>query len=337
MKQPTVSVLIPTLNSAQTLPACLESIVTQNYPRERVEIIVADGGSSDGTPELALSYGAEVIENPLKTGEAGKAAALRRAAGDLVALVDSDNILPQRDWLVRMIAPMAENRDLVGSEPWEFTRRDCDPAFTRYCAMLGMNDPLCHFIGNYDRLNMLTGKWTSLPVNAVDGDDFLTVELEAGLMPTIGANGTVWRRDALGQWRDRDYFFDVDVTDGLARSGSFRFAKVKIGIVHLYADGLHQFAAKQTRRIRDYLYFRRYGRRSDQWSAGHKRGLVRFMSACLTVAPLLKDSWTGYRRSSDSAWLLHAPACWLTLVIYAWGAVVGQLRRSPESRERWNA
>ena len=309
----------------------------QDYPPERVEVIVADGGSTDGTPELAQTYGAEVIQNPLKTGEAGKAVALRRARGDLVALVDSDNILPQRDWLVKMVAPMAENRDLIGSEPWEFTRRDGDSAFTRYCAMLGMNDPLCHFIGNYDRLNMLTGMWTSLPVTTVDGDDYLTIELEAGMLPTIGANGTIWRREALGQWRDRDYLFDIDVTDSLARSGKYRFAKVKIGIVHLYADGLRQFASKQTRRIRDYLYFRQLGRRSDQWGAGPKLGLMRFVIACVTVAPLLRDSWTGYRRSGDSAWLLHAPACWLTLIIYGWGTVLGRLRRSPESREGWNA
>ena len=315
----------------------MASIVEQDYPPELVEIIVADGGSSDGTPELARSYGAEVIGNPLKTGEAGKATALRRASNDLVALVDSDNILPRRDWLARMAAPIAENEDIAGSEPWEFTRREGDRAFTRYCAMLGMNDPLCHFIGNYDRLNMLTATWTSLPVNAVDGKDYVTVELEAGLLPTIGANGTVWRRDALRQWRDRDYLFDVDVPSDLARSGKFRFAKVKIGIVHLYADGLRQFGSKQTRRIRDYLYFRRSGQRPDQLDARRKRGLLRFVTACLTVAPLLRDSWIGYRRSRDPAWLLHAPACWLTLFIYGWGAVAGRVRRRPESRARWNA
>ena len=337
MNKPAISVLIPTLNSARTLPACLDSIGEQDYPRELVEIVVADGGSSDGTPELARSYGAAVIENPLKTGEAGKAAALRRASNDLVALVDSDNILPRRDWIARMVAPIAGNDDIIGSEPWEFTLRDGDPAFTRYCAMLGMNDPLCHFIGNYDRLNMLTETWTSLPVKAVDGEDYVTLELEAGLLPTIGANGTVWRRDALRQWRDRDYLFDIDVPSDLARSGKLRFAKVKVGIVHLYADGLRQFGSKQTRRIRDYLYFRQSGQRSDQWDARHRRGLLRFVIACLTVAPLLRDSWIGYRRSRDMAWLLHAPACWLTLVIYGWGAVVGRVRRRPESRERWNA
>ena len=179
---------------------------------------------------------------------------------------------------------------------------------------------------------MLTETWTSLPVKAVDSASYVTVELEAGLLPTIGASGTVWRREALRQWRDRDYLFDVDVPGDLARSGKLRFAKVKIGIVHLYANGLRQFASEQTRRIRDYLYFRRSGRRSDQWGARHKRGLLRFVIACLTVAPLLRDSWTGYRRSRDPAWLLHAPACWLTLVIYGWGAVVGRARRRPESR-----
>ena len=121
---------------------------------------------------------------------------------------------------------------------------------------------------------MLTETWTSLPVKAVDSASYVTVELEAGLLPTIGANGTVWRREALRQWRDRDYLFDVDVPDDLARSGKLRFAKVKIGIVHLYANGLRQFASKQTRRIRDYLYFRRSGRRSDQWGARHKRGAI---------------------------------------------------------------
>ena len=76
MNLPSVSVLIPTLNAARTLDRCLTSIVEQDYPKELVEIIVADGGSNDGTQELAASFGAEVIENRLTTEEAGTAAAL---------------------------------------------------------------------------------------------------------------------------------------------------------------------------------------------------------------------------------------------------------------------
>ncbi len=334
---PTVSVLIPTLNSDRTVDSCLASIVEQDYPSELVEIIVADGGSDDRTREVAEGYGAEVIVNRLRTGETGKMAALRHARHDLVALVDSDNILPRPDWLKKMVAPLVMDEKIVGSEPWEFTRRDGDPPFTRYCAMLGMNDPICHFIGNYDRMNLLTETWTSLPVNAEDGEDFVIIDPEPGVLPTIGANGTVWRRDALNIWKDRDYLFDIDVLESLVEDGQHRFAKVKIGIIHLYADGLRQFSVKQTRRVSDYLYFRASGRRSYPWTAERRMGILRFVIACVTVAPLLRDTLVGYRRSRDLAWLLHAPSCWVTLAIYTWGFLASRARRLPQSRKRWHA
>jgi len=49
---PLVSVIIPTLNSAKTLKDCLESIVAQDYPKDKIEIIIADGSSTDGTLEI---------------------------------------------------------------------------------------------------------------------------------------------------------------------------------------------------------------------------------------------------------------------------------------------
>lgn len=45
---PTVSVVIPTLNAAGVLGPCLESIAAQDYPRDRLELIIADGGSTGG-------------------------------------------------------------------------------------------------------------------------------------------------------------------------------------------------------------------------------------------------------------------------------------------------
>ncbi len=72
LRQKSVSILIPTLNCARTLQACLASIAAQNYPPELVEIIVADGGSTDGTLDVARGYTDRIVPNPLKTGEAGK-------------------------------------------------------------------------------------------------------------------------------------------------------------------------------------------------------------------------------------------------------------------------
>jgi len=101
LNEPSISIIIPTYNSEKVLPLCLESIETQDY-RGDIEIIIADGGSTDSTLEIAKQYTNKIYPNPLKTGEAGKAVGLRHSKGEIIALIDSDNILPSRDWLSRM-------------------------------------------------------------------------------------------------------------------------------------------------------------------------------------------------------------------------------------------
>ena len=155
-----------------------------------IDLVIADAGSSDGTQEIAREYGATLVENPLKTGEAGKSAGIAASSGDLIALVDSDNILDDARWLEKMIRPF-DDPEIVAAEPLFYTRRDTDPALTRYFSMLGMNDPICLFLGNYDRFSMVTGKWTELP--------------------TIGANGFVFRRSLIESVNWSPYSFDIDV------------------------------------------------------------------------------------------------------------------------------
>ena len=110
-----VSIVVPTLNSGKTLGQCLYSIHQQEYDGE-IEIIVADGGSTDETVSIAREYNSLIVENPLKTGEAGKAVGTREASGEIIAFIDSDNILPDRQWLGRMIAPF-DDPAIAGSEP----------------------------------------------------------------------------------------------------------------------------------------------------------------------------------------------------------------------------
>ena len=57
----TVSFLIPTLNAASVLEPCLKAIVDQNYPKDKIEIVVADGGSTDKTLIIAKKYGLKFI------------------------------------------------------------------------------------------------------------------------------------------------------------------------------------------------------------------------------------------------------------------------------------
>lgn len=336
-QQLSVSFVIPTLNSAKTLEACLAAILAQRISRAEYEIVIADAGSTDKTVAIARRMGVDkVVENRLKTGEAGKTAGIKAATGDLIALVDSDNILPDERWLEQMTAPFRDP-DIVASEPLEYTSRKGDPALTRYFALLGMNDPLCLFTGNYDRVCAVTGKWTGLRVPQQDMGEYLKLTLAEECLPTIGANGFVFRRSLLSHVSWDPYFFDIDVMHQAVRAGFRQVAKVKTGIVHLYCARLGDFARKQRRRIRDFLFFAQEKQRTYPWDRQRKAGIVRFALATVLVLPVVAQAAVGFCRRPDWAWLYHVPVCWITLWTYGVGTLRKTLglRQAPEARDGW--
>ncbi|HST88545.1 MAG TPA: glycosyltransferase, partial [Ktedonobacterales bacterium] len=53
---PLVSLVVATRNEAKHLPALLESLAASEYPVERIEVLIVDGESTDGTREVAQGY-----------------------------------------------------------------------------------------------------------------------------------------------------------------------------------------------------------------------------------------------------------------------------------------
>lgn len=333
-----LSIVIPTLNSSETLGECLAAIRSQTLPREEYEIVVADAGSSDNTREIAHEYGVDrIVDNPLKTGEAGKTAGIKAAKGDVIALIDSDNILPDANWMERMLAPFSDE-GIIASEPIEYTCRSFDPLFTQYFALLGMNDPICLFTGNYDRICAITGKWTGLDVRQEDCGDYVKVRLDSDALPTIGANGFVFRKSLLDGVKWDPYLFDIDILcDRIRQDGAVCVAKVKTGIVHLYCPRLRDFVRKQRRRIRDFLYFAQQKERSYPWNRQRKCGIALFCVESVLVFPLMWQMLKGAIRRPNRAWLYHVPACWITLWVYGTSAILKALgaKQAPVDRSYW--
>jgi glycosyltransferase involved in cell wall biosynthesis len=325
------------------LENCLKYISAQNYPKEKIEIIVADGGSTDKTLEIAKKYGAVVVENALKTGEAGKAVALRVCTGEFTALIDSDNILPDLSWLNRMIEPLLKEPEAVGSEPWEYVWRKEDGFIDRYCALIGMNDPFVMFLGNYDRMNLLTGKWTEVVHSEKDKGDYILVGLDKNGVPTIGANGTVFRTEFLKSRVKGDYLFDIDiVAKEIKEKGSVKFIKVKNGIIHNFCgNNVGKFARKQRRRVKDYLFHlhekkdREFGWGDMDLRGKNPFGLVKFVLFCVLVLPVLIQVIIGLFKKFDIAWLFHPVACWITLWEYGTERISGYFTHAELSREGW--
>lgn len=327
-----ISVVIPTLNAASVLKNCLQSIANQNYPREKIEIIIADGGSTDRTVEIARKYQAKIVANKLKTGEAGKAAGIKKAANELVALIDSDNILPTREWCRKMVAPF-KDEEIIASEPIEYAYRKSDPLLTRYFALLGMSDPLCLFLGNYDRKSALTGRWTNLKFEQKDSNGYLKIKFDRLPLPTIGANGTIYRREKLP--KIGDYFFDIDIPVQIFKErGPFYFAKVKTGIIHTYVEGdIVKFFRKQWRRVSDFSYHKT--QRQTSWENAFLPRILYFQLQCLLIFPIIYQMIKGYVRKPDTAWLFHPLACYSTWFIYLLGWVKGKTFPAESSRAKW--
>ncbi|MCZ7554737.1 MAG: glycosyltransferase [Anaerolineales bacterium] len=93
MKHLCISVIISTYNRADLLPEAIDSLLSQT--RIPDEIIVVDDGSVDNTPEVLAQYGLPVIaiRQDNQGLAAGRNTGLRAAAGDLIAFLDSDDML----------------------------------------------------------------------------------------------------------------------------------------------------------------------------------------------------------------------------------------------------
>lgn len=342
MNKKSVSIVTPTLNSMRVLSTYMDAIIRQGYPHDLIEIVFADGGSTDGTREKIKEYQQKldikisICDNPLKTAEAGKAVGVRRAVNEIICLLDSDNIIPDDSWLERMMNPFTDDL-IVASEPIAFTYRREDNVINRYCALIGMNDPLCLFTGNYDRYCRVTGKWTEVKREEMDCGDYLSIKFRADMIPTIGANGFLMRAKELINNFEGDYLFDIDVLWELfLKDPDLRVAKVKTGIIHLFCSDIRTFCRKQNRRIRDFLYFSDANGRKYPWGKIGIWKILLFSLCCITIIPLLVQSVIGFCRQKDfRVWAFHPVACWITLWIYGWGTIRGLFKKEASSRDAW--
>jgi len=322
---PSVSVVIPTLNCGSFLNLCLDSIFNQEYPKELIEILIIDGGSADDTLEIAKKYTDKIFYNPLRTGEAGKAIGVKNAKNELIALIDSDNILPDKNWFFQMIEPFLDNNKIIGSEPLRYTYRKSDGIITRYCALTGMNDILCLFIGNYDRFCYLTGKWTGLDISYIEYKNYLEISFNKDnvySIPTIGANGTFFRRTFFNGIDIGDYLFDIDLLAiKVSKSqDNVYFAKVKNGIIHIFSGNTLKYIKKQKRRIVDYRKYKKY--RKYNWTSINNKGIAKFTIYTILFFPLIFESLIGYFKKRDLCWAFHPLACYTTLLIYSFNTLL---------------
>lgn len=90
---PMVTIAMPAFNEERYLETCIASVQAQDYPRERIEILVADGRSTDRTRAILAQLSAadpriKLIDNPDRLQAAGLGYAVKAARGDIIVRMD---------------------------------------------------------------------------------------------------------------------------------------------------------------------------------------------------------------------------------------------------------
>lgn len=96
--RPTVSIIIPTYNEAASIEDKIKNTLALNYPTEKVEIIVIDSASTDGTADIAeLFEKVKVIRQPERKGKSSALAEVFKVATqEIVVITDADAMLEKK-------------------------------------------------------------------------------------------------------------------------------------------------------------------------------------------------------------------------------------------------
>jgi succinoglycan biosynthesis protein ExoA len=110
------SIIVPCYNEQATIHLLLDALYGQTYPRVAMEVIIADGGSTDGTlaaiqewhtkhPDLAV----KVVDNPARVIPVALNAAIKAASGAMIVRLDAHS-RPDPDYVERTVTALGEDR-----------------------------------------------------------------------------------------------------------------------------------------------------------------------------------------------------------------------------------
>lgn len=333
MNFPSISIVSGLYNTDLGLwKQTLVAIKKQQYPKEKIEHIVMDAGSNNGSVEVAKLFGCKVTtrRDLIDQGPMRMSLGISQAQGDLILLLEPDNVIPTDCWLGEMVLPFTEHDAVVASYSMYNTFERSMPMLTKYCALMGTSDPTVYYLGKSEKMPLFKKQYELGQILA-EHPGYYTVRFTRDNLPTLGDNGHMVRRSVIQKVnRDPHTFVHIDAFAILVTMGYDTFAVVKNSIVHYTGSNVIQFV---NRRVRyKHLFFdQKRGKRSyyvfDQHSKADRVNIVLYIIYSLTLVQPLLVSIRGYLAVHEIAWFLHPVMCLLMVLGYGSSEFLYQLKK----------
>lgn len=98
-----ISIIVPVLNMAKTVRDLMESLMNLDYDEDKLEIIVVDGDSKDGTKEIVQEYPVRLVQQEGKGLNAARNTGIKYSTGEIVAYTDGDCVVSP-NWAKAIVA-----------------------------------------------------------------------------------------------------------------------------------------------------------------------------------------------------------------------------------------
>ena len=262
---PLLSVVVPVRNEADAIGGVLTQLMDQEYPRDRYEIIVVDGRSTDATREIVNEMARNsavpirLTDNPGMLSSAGRNVGIKNSHGDVVAFIDGHCNIPTRRLLNDMATIMAE------------TGADC----------LARPQPLTIPDNNFIQSLIAHVRSTTLG-HGTDSTIFSTGKT-GFVNPT--SSGAIYRKKVFDQIGIYDESFDacedVDFNFRVKQSGLTAFIDPRLTILYEPRKSLLGLFKQMVRYGKG--RFRLLAKHPSSWSLGQMVPPALFLFAAVTV------------------------------------------------------
>lgn len=251
---PSITISIPTYNEEENIGHCLDSIFSQDYPKNLLEVFVVDNYSKDRTIAIAKQYPVSIIRNGIKNTHISNMKSFKRASGDLFFYMDADLQLRTNQYFKRMVHPLLDDPEIVGSftKMYQIPNDNSLNRFLTYHPL--QQDPVYQFFSPTIESTIVAKR-----------KGYYLCEYKLGRIPAVG-RCLYWRKKLLKTpIADGEKYMDLDNVVILTENGFNKFAYVpSAGEYHKHVADLKGLIKKRLRNIRR-NYLPHYETRKYLW------------------------------------------------------------------------